>query len=481
MNLQAETARGVKWVAGAKLASQLITWVVTIVVMRLLVPGDYGLLAMATVLLGLLSMFSEVGLGPALVQRRDVSDQEMRQALSIIWIVNLALCLLANLLAPQVAAFYHEARLQSVVHVLSLQFLLVPLTVLPDVRMQRRLEYRQRSLIELTATLAASGLTLLLALQGVGVWALVGGALIGVLWRAVALNICAPGVWRPSLALGGMRHFLLFGGSVTGTRLLWYGFNQMDVIIVGRLLGEQQLGLYAVSMHLASLPLQRITAILNQVLFPALARAQEDLEAIRSSLLVTLGYVGLVAFPVLWGMASVAPELVAVVLGPGWEGAVLPLQALCVIMPFRSLIGLLPTVTDALGHPGAGFRNMLLASVVMPPAFYIGAQWGVAGVALAWLMVYPFVMLINMRRLLGVIGISSKAVLRRTGPAIACAALMLAAVTLLRPSLAGAPRLHALVLEIAAGVLAYGACSFLFNRSMLGELKQMMSRSTVKG
>jgi hypothetical protein len=194
--------------------------------------------------------------------------EDLRRAMGVIWLVNLGLCGLTNLLSPLVAAFYGEPRLQLLLHVLSLQFLLLPLTVVPDVQLQRRLDYRQRSLVELSAALVGSQATLALALAGTGVWALVGGMLGTLLWRAGALNWCVPGQPRPDWSLQGMGGLLGFGGSLTATRLLWYSFMQADVAIVGRVPGEQMLGWYSVSMHLASLPMQRIAGILNHVLFP---------------------------------------------------------------------------------------------------------------------------------------------------------------------------------------------------------------------
>ncbi|WP_426340768.1 lipopolysaccharide biosynthesis protein [Pseudoduganella sp. S-14] len=476
MTLQTELARGVKWVAGAKLGSQLITWGVTIFVMRLLAPSDYGLLAMCTVVLGLLGMFAEVGLGPALIQRKEVSEQDLRQAMGVVWLVNLGLFLLANALAPLVAAFYGEARLQPLLHVLSVQFLLLPLAIIPDVRLQRRLEYKQRSLVELSAALVGSQATLFMALFGAGVWSLVAGMLATQAWRMGALNWCAPGQPRPDWSLAGMGNLLGFGGSLTATRLLWYSFMQADVAIVGRVLGDQALGWYSVSMHLASLPVQRMAGILNQVLFPILSRTQHDLPAIRVGVLQLLGYISLLSFPILWGMASVAPELVSVVLGKGWEGAVLPLQVLCLVMPFRTLAQMLPTVTDALGQPGINFRNVLLSCIVMPPAFYLGTRWGIQGVAYAWLLAYPMVLFINMRSMLAAIGVGAEAVARRTGPALLCAALMFGAVTLLRAPLAAQPRTWALVAEVLGGMLAYGLASLLFNRSMVAEVRGVLRR-----
>lgn len=476
MKMQSELARGVKWVAGAKLVSQVVTWGVTIYVMRLLAPSDYGLLAMCTVVLGLLGMFAEVGLGPALIQRKEISEQELRQAMGVLWLVNLGLCVLANVLAPLVAAFYSEPRLQALLHVLSLQFVLLPLATVPDVRLQRRLEYKQRSLVELSAALVGSQVTLFMALFGAGVWSLVAGMLATLAWRIGALNWCAPGQPRPEWSLKGMGKLLGFGGSLTATRLLWYSFTQADVAIVGRVLGDHALGWYSVSMHLASLPVQRMAGILNQVLFPILSRNQHDLPAIRSGVLKMLGYIGLLSFPLLWGMASVAPELVVVVLGKGWEGAILPLQVLCLVMPFRTLTQMLPTVTDALGQPGINFRNVLLSCLVMLPAFYLGTRWGIQGVAYAWLLAYPVVLFFNMRRMLAAIGISARAVASRAGPAVLCAALMFGAVTLVRAPLAAQPRAWALLVEVLTGMLAYAAVSLLFNRAMVAELRGMLRR-----
>jgi teichuronic acid exporter len=477
MKFQSELARGVKWVAGAKLVSQLVTWGVTIYVMRLLAPSDYGLLAMCTVVLGLLTMFAEVGLGPALIQRKEISEQDLRQAMGVVWLVNITLCLLANIVAPLVAVFYAEPRLQPVMHVLSLQFLLLPLATVPDVRLQRRLEYKQRSLVELSAALVASQVTLMLALFGAGVWSLVGGMLAQHAWRMGALNWCAPGQPRPDWSWKGMGTLLGFGGSLTATRLLWYCFMQADTAIVGRVLGGQMLGWYSVSMHLASLPVQRMASILNQVLFPILSRNQHDVPAIRAGVLQLLGYIGLLSFPILWGMASVAPELIVVVLGPGWEGAVLPFQVLCLIMPFRTLAQMLPTVTDALGQPGINFRNVLLSCIVMPPAFYLGARWGIQGVAYAWLLAYPMVLFLNMRRMLTAIGVSAAAVAGRAGPAVLCAALMYGAVTLLRTPLSAQPRAWALVAEVLGGMLAYGVASLVFNRAIVAEVRGMLRRA----
>ena len=470
MKLHTEIARGLKWTAGAKLGSQLVTWGITIYVMRVLDPGDYGLLAMATVFLALLAMFAEVGLGPALVQKSELAPETVRRAYGIVWVVNLVLFALLNLAAGLVAGFYGEARLVPVLHVLSLQFLIIPFIVVPDAMLQRKLDYKWRSLIELATAVAASVATLLMALAGYGVWSLVAGMLANTACKAVLLNVVSPYLRLPSFALGGMRQVVQFGGNVTASRFLWFFFTQIDVVLIGRLLGDHVLGLYSVAVHLASLPAQRVSGILNQVAFPAAARFQHDRAAIGAQLLRAIGYVSLIAFPILWGMSCVAYELIPVLLGPEWGGAILPFQILTLVMPFRMIIGFLPTVTDALGRSDVALRNAALGCLVMPAALYVGSHWGIAGVAYAWVTAYPVVLFMNLRRMLPVIGISLRAVAERVAPALFSAAGMYGAVWAVRMAWRGAGGVTALVLEIVTGVCSYVLLSMVCNRALLAEL-----------
>lgn len=479
MKLQNEIARGLKWTAGAKLGSQLITWGITIWVMRLLDPSDYGLLALATVLLALLAMFAEAGLIQALVQKPDITRQTMQRAYGIVWSVNLLLCALLNLCAELAAAFYAEPRLVPVIRCLSLQFLIVPFGVIPDVILQRKLEYKWRSLIELATAVTASVVTLAMALAGQGVWALVAGMLATSVTKAVLLNCAAPFLALPHFSLGGMRQLVLFGGNITASRLLWFLFTQADAVIVGRLLGDHMLGLYSVAMHLASLPVKRVSAILNQVVFPVAARFQHDRAAITAQLLKAIGYVSAVAFPVLWGMSCVSYELIPVLLGPGWEGAILPFQILTLVMPFRMIVGFLPTVTDAIGRSDVALRNGALGCIVMPVAFYVGSHWGIAGVAYSWVIAYPFVVFINLRRMLAVIGIPTRDVARRVAPALAAAGAMYGAVWGVRLAWfggGGSSQAVALALEIASGMVAYVLSSLVCNRTLVMEVAQRLRR-----
>ena len=475
MTLRRQLLTGMKWTAGARLCGQLFTWGITLIVMRLLAPSDYGLLAEAGVFVAFLIMLSEAGLGPALVQRTQLDDADIRRSFGLVIVINAALIVALNVLAPVIAAFFREPRLIHILQVLSLQFVIICVSVIPDSLMKRRLAFKQLSLIDLATAVIASLGALALAASGYGVWSLVISNLLGNLVRAIILNRVSPVNVAPSFSLRGMRRLLVFGGNVTGARILWFLFVQSDVVIVGRLLGSDALGIYSIALHLASLPVQRVSAILNQVIFPVIARYQDDHSGIRRFVTKATGATGLLAFPLLWGLSCTAPQLVAVILGSKWEASAVPLQLIALVMPLRMLVSLLPSATDALGRPDVAFRNALLSAIVMPLAFIVGARWNVIGVALAWLTVYPLIVFFNTQRMLAVVGLKLRDVLRSLAPAGASALLMYAAVSaaegLLVRILNDPWRLAVMIL---VGAVVYISSMFVLNRDGFREMYSLL-------
>lgn len=477
MTMRRQILSGLKWIAGAKLGGQLITWGITLVVIRLLSPEDYGLLAMATVFVAFLLMMAEAGLGQALVQKQDVDKTSLRQTFGIVVVVNLSLMIVLNLLTPAIAVFFEDDRLVPILRVLSLQFVIITVILIPEVQLQRKLEFKNLSLIDLTAAISSSVLTLALAFAEYGVWALVWGNLFGGIWKAVAINFMAPSRLLPSFYWGGMRGVLFFGGNITMARLLWFFFTQIDVIIVGKLLGKEALGLYSVAMHLASLPVQRVSGILNQVAFPVFSRFQQDHENLGGFVIKAIRALSFIAFPILWGISSIANEIVSLFLGQRWDGAILPLKLLPLMMPLRMVSNFLPAATDALGRPDISLKNVLLASLIMPVAFIIGSQWGVIGVVMAWITIYPVLLLINIRRMLATMGLKLRDLFYAIAPAMGSAAGMYAAVCGGGWFIDGEVN-HSvkLLTMIAIGVLTYACLTLLVNRQGYREVLNLIGR-----
>lgn len=472
--LRSSVLSGLRWTAGARIVSQVFTWAMTIFVIRLLAPGDYGLLAMANIFVAFLMLMSEIGLGLSIVQAEKVSEHQLKQMFGLIIISNLCLCLLLLIAAPFLAVFFNEPRLSAVIRALAVQFPLVAITAIPKALLERKMDFRPASLLEAFSAISNGLAVLLLAFYGYGVWALVWGNLVGMTLRAIGFQIMSPFRAWPSFSLSGMRQFVFFGGHVTLARMLWFFYSQIDVFIVGKLLGKELLGLYSVSMHLAGLPVQRVSSVLNQVAMPAFSRVQNDLSAASAHFLKAARVMAFIVFPVSWGMSSVAPDLVALVLGQNWAGAVMPLLLLCLIMPLRMLSSMIPAAVQGLGKPEVSVMNQVSACIVMPIAFVLGANWGVLGISIAWVVAFPLVLAGNLQRAMPVIGLNAQQLFRsQIGPA-ASAAGMWMAVELFHSILASAPIFPRLCILILIGVATYIALSRLLNREGMQEAWSML-------
>jgi O-antigen/teichoic acid export membrane protein len=475
MSFSARIIAGLGWTAGGRFLGQLVAWGVSIVVIRILNPEDYGLLAMAGVLTGFVALFSELGLGWAVVHAREVDTPTLRRVFGLVIAVNGGLTLLLFAVAPLVAAYFGEARLTEIIRVMAIQFLIVAPGVIPDSMLQRDLEFKWRALVELSATIAGGASTLGLALTGFGVWSLVYGSLLAVAWRTVGINLVHPFLHLPRLSFTGMKELFAFGGYVAVSRLFQYLYLQADVIIGGRILGKEQIGYYSVGMHLASLPMQRISAILNEVAFPAFARIQDERERVGGYLLQSIRLMSLFAFSVFWGIAAVAPEIVSVLLGAKWAPAILPLQLLALVMPVRMIGQLMPPTLQGVGKANLVVRNQLLACIVMTAAFLVGVQFGIIGLSFAWVVAFPVVFLANLTTWLSVLGLRAGQLLgAMMRPAIAGAGMFAAVAAIRALGIAGGP--YALPLFILAGAASYVLLSLAINREGINEVRSLFRR-----
>ncbi len=477
MSFKSRVVSGFGWVAGANFLGQLVTWIITIAVMRLLNPSDYGLMSMATLFVAFLSMMATAGLGPAIVQAISIDDGKLRQLFGLITTLNVVLCVALFSAAPLIAGFFDEQRLTDIVRVLSLQFVIVGLAVIPESMLARELKFKARALVDLISHIAGGLTTLALAYSDFGVWSLVAGATVSVTGKSLGLNLVAPYFCWPTISLKGMAPLLIFGGNVTATRILWFFYSQADVFITGKLLGKEALGFYSVAMHLASLPVQKLSGILNQVAFPAFAQIQGDPSSVARHLLKSIRLLSFFAFPVLWGISSVAPELVAVVLGSKWELAILPLQILPAIMPLRMINTFLPTVVGAIGKPEISLKNLIVASIVMPAAFLVGVQWGIPGLCIAWVVAFPLVFLANLVSALPAVGLRLDSFLAAILRPALSSGVMYCSVMLMGQFVSddtnGIARLLALV---SVGAITYAVASALTNRDGCTEVLSILHR-----
>lgn len=473
MELGKQVSSALRWSAGLRAMGQVVSWAISLIVIRLLAPEAYGLMAITWAVIAFLAQMNELGIGPALIQRVDLTERVKQQALGVVTVLNFGFYALLYTTVPFVADFYNEPELVDLIRIVSLVLPLGTLQVVPRAMLAKKLDFKSIGMIELVSNFAGGVATLAAAWAGLGVWSLAIGNLVIYSCLAIGFNIASPFLRMPVFRLEGAGQLVRFGGLVTVDRLLWFFYSRADVFIIGKLLGTEVLGVYSVAMHLASLPLQRINSLLNEVALPAFASVQSDLQRARRYLRKALRLIALVAFPVFFGLSSVAPEIVGVILGEQWGGATIAILLLALVMPLRMVSSLITTSLLGLGRVDVSVTNHAIGAVLLPLAFLVGCQGGLVGVCVAWLVAFPLYTAIETTRSRPVIALRLGDLGASLGPATLLAAAMYAGVWSMKTlMLENTVSLVGFAAQVLWGTALYGALVWAFHRTAISELRE---------
>jgi O-antigen/teichoic acid export membrane protein len=467
---------GVFWLTAAKLLGQLVSWAITLYVIRILSPDDYGLMAMAAVYIGFIGLFNEFGLSAAIVQRKDLGQDDLSHIYWSVLGVNLALYALCYLSAPLVAAFYDEPRVTDVIQVASLALIIRSIGLVSNNMLARELAFYRQSLASLISQVAGALATFQLATLGHGLWSLVYGNLIGESVGSLLVLLFFP--WKPRLTFSPsrVRSFLQFGIRVTLARLFWYVSSNLDLLIAGKVLGKTQLGYYAIAVQFALLPLDKLVSTISQVAFPAFSRVQDQPELLKRYYLKIVAFVAFVTFPVCWGIFLVAESAVPLLLSEKWQEAVLPLQILSAVTSLRAIHLLNGPLETAVGKPEITIRKYAIITVVLAPSFYVGSSHGLEGLAYSWL-VFPFAFVISTSMTLRSINLPLVEYFKELRHPVFGTLSMVLAVTLTQKvALAERTYVAQTIGTVSAGIAAYLLYYALFNRAMLTDAKRVLRR-----
>ncbi|MFN4020592.1 MAG: lipopolysaccharide biosynthesis protein [Erythrobacter sp.] len=470
-SLAAQVRSAVIWRSGSQVFTQIVSWCSTLIVIRLLSPQDYGLFAMAQVMLMFLSTMNGWGLASALIRERQVSEERMRQTLGMLILLNCGLALTQFLAAPLVAAWFDQPLVTELLRVQSLLYLAVPFCALPHAILSRRMDFRRPAQVRLAAALAGATTALTGALSGWGVWTLVCAPMAMLLTEATGMTWAARAPIRPSFRFSGAGHIAGFGGVMTATQIFWFVQSQADVMIAGRVLDPHSLGVYTTGLFLAQLLAAKFVPPINEVAYAAYARQQGAGKADQGAdaLLATIRLVMLVALPAYAGLAVVAPVLVPVLLGEKWLEIIPLLPVLAIAMSMLTLQILFAPATNARGVPWAALRITMIGSVVMPCAFLIGSHWGVIGFAWGWVGGMAVLTSATVTLSGRIIGLTLGGLAAALAPPLAAALMMGAGVALALGLLPEMLPLATLVLAVMLGVVLYLGALWLIAPDRLAE------------
>ena len=362
-----------------------------ILLARLLVPADFGLVAMAIPVLTLAQTIGELGLAQAVIQRPTLTNAEMSLLFWLSILINAGLAALMLMTAPAVALFYGEPRLTAVLAVFAGMLVLNGIAAQHMALMARQMQFAQMAIVDVACLLAAVAAGIGSALLGLGYWSLVVMQVGNI--AVIALLASRLSGWRPSLPAraSGVRAMLAFGAHLTGYNLVTYAGSNLDNVLIGAVSGSVSLGFYDRSMKLIVTPLWQLSMPLARVATGLLSRLQEAPADYRRAYLAMLRGLLVATAPGFACGAMMAGTLVPAVLGPQWVDAAPVVAWLCasaILVPF-GVSAFWLFVSQA--RVRAQLRWACVRTGLSLTALVIGLHWGVVGVAAAYAVASPLV------------------------------------------------------------------------------------------
>lgn len=376
---------GVVWEGSAYIAGRMLVLATTVALARLLAPRDFGVVALALLFVSAADTLANVGFSQALIY---LSERARRNDAALVLSLAIGGCLavVVALSAPLVGRFFAEMRVVPLVRACALVLLLSALWQVPDALLRKQLRFRRRMTADIGRAAARGAASIVLAVAGAGPWSIVGGMLAGDAVYTVAVWTMTEyrprwGFWR--IGANDLRPLLSYGAPAAGAAILSYFLWNVDYLIIGRLLGTEQLGYYLVAFRLPEMAIVYVFWIFSRVAFPTYTRVRTEPDRLARGYLRALRLQSIYAIGVATAIAVAAPLIVPVVFGARWSPAVVPLSLLALYAAFRALGQAANDVFVATGHPrlSAGVAAVRLA--VLVPALFLAARWGIVGVAAA--------------------------------------------------------------------------------------------------
>ncbi|MCE9523510.1 MAG: lipopolysaccharide biosynthesis protein [Alphaproteobacteria bacterium] len=465
MDIADKIRAGARWLGAAKFVTQIYTWVLTVMTMRLLAPEDYAIMSMAGVFLAFIVQFEELGLRVKLVQMKDYTVEYARSVYGLVLVTNFALVLALSLASPFIAAFFKQSILVPIIITLSVSMMISALGSIPDALIKRQLDFRSLAIIDVVRAVTASTATFVLASLGFGVWSLVGSAVIGSVVGTLGLVLVSPFRSAPSFNFKGMGDTLQFGGLVMLQRLVWWAYSGLDSLLIGRFYPAASLGIYSTAGTLATLPIEKVGSILNVLSFTGLSRVNQDLEMFRHYLRRATKLVALILFPTFFGIAAIANEFAPVLLGERWNGLGTIAAILALSAPARCISSVVTESLNSLGKPELHLRCMLVTAGLFAAGIVAGLPIGLHAIAAGVVAASLLACLHNANLVCKQVEMPLSRLLVGMWQPTAAGLIMLVVISLLRPLLPiEFPSAAGLGVTIAMGALIYAGLIAAFDR-----------------
>jgi O-antigen/teichoic acid export membrane protein len=456
--LTKSVAHGATWIGISQVFTKGVRFIAMIILARLLLPDDFGVVAMAVIVTAAVQNLFDLGLNQAIIQRKEVTADHLSTSFWIMLALGIIFFIITVFVSPFVGKFFGNDRVGPVLVVSAISFIICPLGCIHGTLLKKRLDFLKLTVADAAGSLAYILVAVIMAFTGFGVWSIVFGGLayeLGyVILRWVLLR------WHPSFSfsVSSLKDLWRFGLTVTGTRLLDFLNAQVDSLAIGRFLTAASLGYYNLGLRIVTTPSDNLWGIVTTVSFPAFSMIQGEDKRLRLGFLKSMRFATIIGLPLFIGMAIVGPELIKVVFGQQWIPAILPMQVISITAGF-SMLGIgAASLILAKGRPDINLKFSLARLILLVPCLLLGVRLGALGVALGVLALTVVLTPIQQSLAMRFIGLRMKEYLVALWPAIFGSAVMtmvLLALRYLAARLFTLPDIGLLASSVVLGVAVY--------------------------
>jgi PST family polysaccharide transporter len=465
-----KAGRGIVWNFLAHGLGKFTLLLTTAILARLLTKNDFGLVAVAVIAINYLSVIKDLGLGLALIQRREDVETAANTVFTVNLMLGAALSAIAFLIAPWVAAYFKDPMVTPVLRWLGSSFFINALGSVHIIRLMRELDYRRKFIPDMGNALVKSAASIGLALAGFGVWALVFGQILGALASVMLVWIVLP--WRPRFAFDGKIIAALskFGAPVLGEDILTAIVENIDYIVAGRIFGLQQLSIYTLAYRLPEMLLIGNLWIMAGVTFPAFSSIQDKPDEMRRGLLASIRFVQLFAVPAAWGLFIAADPIVRFFFGDQWLDAIPLLRVLALYAWIYSIGYHVGDIYKAIGRPDIQLRLTAFTLTIVIPAILIGSRFGLIGIACGHLLTILIRQAVSLTVATRFVNVTFVDIFKELKPAVIGGLAMLFAASAALALAAGFNPFAQLALVVCAGAAGYLGILWVTERESLTRL-----------
>ena len=459
-NLTNKTMSGIVWKFAERIGYQLVTAIVSIILARILMPEDYGIIAIVTIFITLCDVFISNGFGNALIQKVNADEVDFSSVFYISLLFSFVLYILLYFVAPLVAQFYNNTLITIVLRIMGLRLPIAAVYSVQQAYVTRKMQFRKFFIATLIGTLISGGVGIGMAYSGLGIWSLVGQNMSNMLVNMIVLFFVVE--WRPKFVFSfkKVKGLLSYGWKLMVSGLLDTGYNELRGLVIGKLYSSSDLAYYDQGKKYPSLVASNLNSSMNSVLLSAMSKRQDDREKIKQATRKSIRLSAYLLMPCMIGMACVAEQFVHVILTDKWLPAVPFIQIMCVVYAFYPIHTANLTAIQAMGRSDLFLILEIIKKVVGIAGLLISMWFGVIWIAATMMITTIISSFINAFPNKKLLNYSYWEQIKDILPAIGLAILMGIPVYLLNYLPINA--IIILILQVVTGVILYVLLSILF-------------------